>query len=163
MKSEEDRKSAMRALKLEGYSYAEVGRAYGVSGQRVQQILKPPQSSIRSVLERRVCFGCGQPIDGSGQVHHAGTDLDTYDDPESLRLFCVSCHVKYHWAERRIYVEPKPPRPPTTYPTPVEVDIPRLTCARCNHQWSPRVSEVYQCPACKSPRWNEPKESSKGN
>lgn len=32
-----------------------------------------------------------------------------------------------------------------------------ITCLRCRYRWVPRVEEPRQCPACKSPRWNEPK------
>jgi hypothetical protein len=37
------------------------------------------------------------------------------------------------------------------------VEIPRLRCTRCGHQWVPRQPKVWVCPKCHSPKWNEPK------
>lgn len=37
------------------------------------------------------------------------------------------------------------------------IEIPRLKCLRCGHEWTPRKPEVIVCPKCKSPRWNKPR------
>lgn len=34
-----------------------------------------------------------------------------------------------------------------------------LGCKRCGHSWIPRKVETVVCPACKSPYWNTPKQS----
>jgi len=41
---------------------------------------------------------------------------------------------------------------------PVKVQIPKLKCQRCGHEWVPRQPEVKICPKCKSKYWNVPKE-----
>jgi Zn finger protein HypA/HybF involved in hydrogenase expression len=35
------------------------------------------------------------------------------------------------------------------------IKIPKLTCNKCTHTWTPRKSPVYVCPKCHSPKWNE--------
>jgi predicted Zn-ribbon and HTH transcriptional regulator len=39
---------------------------------------------------------------------------------------------------------------------PILIQIPRLLCQRCSHEWTPRIPDVVRCPRCKNPRWNEP-------
>lgn len=40
--------------------------------------------------------------------------------------------------------------------TPIE--LPTLTCKRCNHKWIPRTTQLpTTCPKCKSPYWNKPR------
>lgn len=38
------------------------------------------------------------------------------------------------------------------------VTIRKLTCQRCGHEWVPRAERVYQCPRCKSAKWDVPRE-----
>ncbi len=33
----------------------------------------------------------------------------------------------------------------------------RLTCIRCNYQWTPRARRPHLCPRCKTPWWFPPK------
>ena len=35
----------------------------------------------------------------------------------------------------------------------VKVDIPRLKCLRCGHEWIPHQEEVNMCPKCKTKHW----------
>ena len=37
------------------------------------------------------------------------------------------------------------------------IEIPKLICLRCGHDWKPRQGEVRQCPTCKSVWWDTPK------
>ncbi len=34
------------------------------------------------------------------------------------------------------------------------IRIPRLSCRRCGHTWTPRTTEVRICPQCKSAYWD---------
>ena len=42
------------------------------------------------------------------------------------------------------------------------VKLIKLTCKRCNHSWIPRTKDVRSCPKCKSPYWDQDR-NSKGN
>lgn len=42
-------------------------------------------------------------------------------------------------------------------PVPKRVNVETLTCRRCGHTWVPRKDVVYECPKCKSARWDVPK------
>jgi hypothetical protein len=39
----------------------------------------------------------------------------------------------------------------------MKVTIPKLTCKRCGHSWSPRRAEVRKCPKCNSSWWDKEK------
>lgn len=38
-----------------------------------------------------------------------------------------------------------------------KIEMPKAECLRCGHIWTPRISEVYICPKCKSAKWDVPK------
>lgn len=39
-----------------------------------------------------------------------------------------------------------------------DLDLPRLSCKRCGHQWVPRrISSPAMCPRCKNVNWNAEK------
>ena len=41
-----------------------------------------------------------------------------------------------------------------------EVKVKKYTCARCNYSWISRITTIpKQCPHCKSPNWDIPKEN----
>ncbi len=44
----------------------------------------------------------------------------------------------------------------------VKLRIPTLTCLRCGHRWVPRQPDVRICPACKSARWDVPRQNGQG-
>lgn len=35
-----------------------------------------------------------------------------------------------------------------------EMELPKFTCKRCGHKWTPRIEKVRVCPHCKNPYWN---------
>jgi predicted Zn-ribbon and HTH transcriptional regulator len=37
------------------------------------------------------------------------------------------------------------------------MDLPKMKCLQCGHEWTPRVNNPKCCPKCISPHWNEPK------
>ena len=37
------------------------------------------------------------------------------------------------------------------------INLPKLICQKCGHEWVPRQDEVRQCPNCKSVWWDQPK------
>jgi len=32
----------------------------------------------------------------------------------------------------------------------------KITCLRCGYSWYPRQDEVFNCPKCKTSKWNTP-------
>ncbi len=78
-----------RAMKQDGKSYAEIGRALGISRQRAQQLLSLPHASRQEFAEQKGnrCELCGRPAKKL-DAHH-----NTYaGDPD--QLLCTSCHKK---------------------------------------------------------------------
>mgnify|MGYP001611010966 CR=1 FL=1 len=94
-------------LRLSGLSYRQVGARLGISGQRVQQIIRPPKllyDLVKSQADSR-CQACGIFV-SAGHVHHkscVGLTIDTYTERENLVYLCTSCHPMAHgrWRDRR--------------------------------------------------------------
>jgi predicted Zn-ribbon and HTH transcriptional regulator len=42
-----------------------------------------------------------------------------------------------------------------------EIQLPTLTCQRCEHTWQNRTQNPKRCPQCKSPYWNKPRRKPK--
>ena len=40
----------------------------------------------------------------------------------------------------------------------MQIDIIKLTCKRCGHQWVPRIPDPRACPKCQSYLWDKEKE-----
>ncbi len=34
----------------------------------------------------------------------------------------------------------------------------KLECLQCGHRWTARASVIWQCPKCRSPKFDQPKE-----
>lgn len=41
----------------------------------------------------------------------------------------------------------------------MKIELNKLTCVRCGHEWTPRKPEINICPKCKSHYWDIPKAS----
>lgn len=87
-------------MRLDGYTYREIGEHLRISQQRVQQILSPPTAVYRYVAERakHACELCGVKC-GNGQVHHkqsTGITPEQYQDIDNLQHLCWPCHRKAH-------------------------------------------------------------------
>jgi len=96
-----ERVAAMLALRLQGASYRDIGKRFGVSRQRAQQLLSPPPAIRLIVIERAggLCEGCGVMVGQSGHIHHGHPehqDGDWFNSPERLQLLCPSCHSRAH-------------------------------------------------------------------
>jgi len=94
-----DRTEALR-MRLEGRTYQEIGERFGVSRQRVQQVLSAPKHIKELVIKRAggKCEDCGIIIRRSPQIHHTGkaNGPEDYQDEENLQLLCLSCHLRAH-------------------------------------------------------------------
>jgi len=94
-------------LRLQGMTYSQIGERAGVSRQRVQHLLSPPSSIRKFVVDKYEgkCKRCGLIVGTSGHVHHAGDEVDTYNDIVNLELLCMACHRSAHRGERKPTVE----------------------------------------------------------
>ena len=88
-------------MRLNGSTYAEIGRSLKVSRQRVQQRLSPPVE-IRDFVVTKfkgLCVVCDLKVGKSGHVHHKksnGATENHYNDINNLLLLCLSCHRRVH-------------------------------------------------------------------
>lgn len=78
-------------------TYTQIAKKYGVSRQRIQQKICPPQCMKEFIVERDnfKCVLCGTVVGYSGHIHHKGYK-ESYNNPANLELLCTSCHVKIH-------------------------------------------------------------------
>ena len=95
----QDRREEALKLKLEGHTYAAIGEKLGVSRQRIQQMIAPPQAVRLYIIERanQRCQVCSIRVGSRGHVHHTGsTTVEDFNDIDNLVLLCPSCHRKVH-------------------------------------------------------------------
>jgi len=81
-------------------SYTEIAQKYGISRQRIQQLLSPP-SAIRKYIYNKHndrCVDCGKYVGKSGHIHHTQLDKNgaNYQDIDNLILLCNGCYKKRH-------------------------------------------------------------------
>ena len=94
------RDKALR-MRLDGYTYGEIGVQLGISRQRAQQLISP-SADIRDAVIHRAngrCQGCGLRVNKMGHVHHkatTGMGCDAYHDVDNLELLCIGCHREKH-------------------------------------------------------------------
>ena len=98
-----DREKRVAALKLrlDGLTYAAIGRRLGLSRQRIQQLLRPP-ANVYDIMRRRAanhCESCGVVI-YQGHAHHKQNQgllvADDFNDLKNLLYLCLSCHRLAH-------------------------------------------------------------------
>lgn len=92
------RRHNMIARLVAGATYREVGSAFGISHQRVQQIVAPPRE-VRELLAARAagrCERCDQ--EKRLEAHHIrrGATVEGWDTKERFLSLCRSCHSKEH-------------------------------------------------------------------
>ncbi|KKN19143.1 hypothetical protein LCGC14_0948660 [marine sediment metagenome] len=87
------RSEAIRNLVRAGHSFASIGRLFGISRQRVEQIYRPKQRRARQAIRHRIpptrCQRCARkaPLHG----HHPN-----YDNARHVEWLCVPCHNTVH-------------------------------------------------------------------
>lgn len=91
----------VRDLYAQGFTYAAIGQAVGISRQRAQQIVRPPSMLFTRIRKRSKdkCEGCGIPLRlGDGHVHHKQVN-GNLEDLANLLYLCRSCHRRQHGSE----------------------------------------------------------------
>lgn len=84
----------IRELAARGMSKSELARMFGVSHQRISQILNPKAHKARQKVNEKLtaplyCEAC----DGETKLHAHHPD---YDKPLTVVWLCISCHAKLH-------------------------------------------------------------------
>ena len=94
------RKNEILQMRFKGMSYAQIGKKFGISRQRVQKIISPPPYIRKAVFKKAAgkCQDCGILVGRSWHIHHKGNseNEEDYNDGENLELLCLSCHAKLH-------------------------------------------------------------------
>lgn len=89
-----EKKELILKLRAEKLSYHKIGKALGISRQRVHQILKDYNSNGGNIAPGEYkCVECG--VKENLQCHHK--NFDSYDNRKSnLEWLCIRCHRKKH-------------------------------------------------------------------
>ena len=83
---------------MRGLTYAEIGKKYNVTRQRIQSAIAPPKAIKKFVADKTggCCEICGIQLNGHGDIHHVGGKDYDYNDINNLRYLCRACHMQQH-------------------------------------------------------------------
>lgn len=83
----------------QGHTFAEIGRTFGRSRQRIEQIVRPVRHRARTIAGRAylrgelpmppLCMGCN--VLARLFMHH-----EDYSKPLAVRWLCKDCHTRAH-------------------------------------------------------------------
>ena len=85
-------------LLMDGKTYKEIGRIYGISRQRVQQLVHPNKITT-DIIKSRAGGNCEicKKILLIGHIHHCGSKTpEEYNHVNNLMYLCNSCHKALH-------------------------------------------------------------------
>ncbi len=102
----------MRSFRRDGLSYSEIAKKFGISRQRIHQILSPPRELIKSIKSRSgsKCENCGISQPRGGHIHHISEKIENRNNMSNLEYLCPSCHRIKHLSAEQYF----PPRPNTS-------------------------------------------------
>ena len=95
---------AIKSLRKQGMTFQEIGTRFGISRQRVHQILRGGDAAWKKLRAETIrdadalCAKCG--FDGRWElgklhVHHRDEDPSN-DNPKNLEVLCTACHKEKH-------------------------------------------------------------------
>ena len=100
-------------LRLDGFTYAAIGKKMELSRQRIQQLLRPPADTYNAMSRRAAnhCEACGVLV-RQGHAHHRQNRgllmADDFNDLKNLSYLCLSCHRSAHGRENlKMFLEKK--------------------------------------------------------
>lgn len=84
-------------LRLEGLTYAEIGKMLNISRQRAQQLIRPTADVYQQLRERaqQRCESCGE-IERAGHAHHIDVLEEDHNNLNNLEYLCIDCHLARH-------------------------------------------------------------------
>lgn len=94
------RQTSAILLRLQGFTYQEIGNRLKVTRQQAQNLIEP-SCPVRKVIRERSLgkcekCGCATP---NGHIHHKqekGQLEENFNDPGNLQYLCTSCHMHEH-------------------------------------------------------------------
>jgi len=90
----EQRNAIIKQMRENGYTLNELGRLFGLTRQRIDQIVNREKARARGIAWSRPmpdgqkCQECGEPAE---ERHH-----DNYDEPLDFMWLCRQCHKEKH-------------------------------------------------------------------
>jgi uncharacterized protein YlaI len=92
---QDKRLSLIVTMLIGGKTYGEISKAFDITRQRVQQIVKPNKETLKCLKERagNKCEYCGDPL-LCGQAHHIKWIADGFNELANLKYLCTSCHLR---------------------------------------------------------------------
>src|ERR1039458_1521969 len=93
-------------LRLQGMTYAQIGKTLKVSRQRAGQLAQASKETRDEVRERAngICELCKTRVK-RGHVHHlksSGITPKEFNNLSNLQFLCISCHIKIHGGKPRL-------------------------------------------------------------
>ncbi len=99
----EGRREKMQALKEAGMSYGEIGEMFGLTHQRVQQIVGPTkvERMLLDFLDGGHCRMCGAGKEAKLHIHHLRHD----NSLNTMVTLCISCHLPFEALCRQMRID----------------------------------------------------------
>lgn len=127
-------------MKLSGSSYQKIAQHFGISRQRIQQILRPKRATRLKLiaLTYGACEGCGILIgEAHGHFHHLLKSGIPFNDCENLQFLCMLCHRRVHNGAQISFH--RLANLPPSYPS--------RKCIHCDYVWKRDIGAML-CPKC---------------
>ena len=127
-------------LYASGMSYSAIGRRFGISPQRVQQLVRPPVQVVNMLRARAKnrCEWCEIPL-RSGHVHHVvkvGHFTKDRSSLDKLLYLCATCHREAHTGPRPANTtKVECPECGRTSGSRYRVTLKTFICRLCGAQW----------------------------
>lgn len=96
-----ERRARALALRLEGRTFEEIGRALRVTRQGAQFLVRPDRATVDHVKKRarNRCESCAVRLPKAGHIHHLaarGLTPVAYNAALNLMFVCRPCHRRIH-------------------------------------------------------------------
>jgi hypothetical protein len=94
----DERREQIEAMYRDGFPYSQIAKKFGLSRQRIAQIIFPDRRLYKALQDRAelCCEECDIHVE-NGHAHHLNTNPNgVITSLENLVYLCPSCHRKFH-------------------------------------------------------------------